>query len=188
MNNYVDTYYNDIEIISRNEALIFLPKAVQDYFDLSEKIKTEKDISKKLEYCNKQFLLLPYFVQSELDSPGSLPPVIACRDWAPKLYMRLGKWEDAEHSIKKSIEANAYYPNKGEKELSYLYEYKKVAKITLQFLKNNPGYLQKNIYKALEDQVSNMSILKNFIRWSLLLRKEPYNRTNKLFVNSDFPK
>jgi len=170
--------------MNNHTVYITPPKYILAYFELSEKILAEKDVFKRIEYCNQQFVYLPAFVKSELDSCGSLPPLIACRDWAPKLYMRLGRWADAERAIQNAIRANAYYPDHGEKELAYLYNYRKVANITLEFLKENPGYLQKDIYKALNDQIEDISLLKNFTRWSMQIKKEPYKRTNKLYAIS----
>lgn len=163
--------------------------AMTDYFDFSHKIEAEKNIYKKIEYCHEQFELLPFFIKTELELSGEhglrqLPPFIACREWAPKLYMRLGKWEEAEKFIRDCAAINGYYPEHGEDELNYLHLYKETAEAAIQFLISNPGYLQKDIYKALIPQVKDISVLKNFVRWSLVIEKEPYKKTNRLYVRN----
>lgn len=167
-----------------NTTTFNIPKSTYDYFQLSEKITSAKDISKKIEYCNQQLLLLPYFVKNELNLSGDLPPLIACRDFAPKLYMRLGRWKDAECFIKNCICANAYYPENGQKELLFLSQYRRITEILLDFLNANPGYLQRNVYKSLSLPKDDNDILKEIIRWSLLIQKVPCNSTNKLYIKN----
>lgn len=159
-----------------------IPDSIKNYFYLSEQIMKEKDISKKITYCNHQLLLLPFFIKSELEISDSLPPVIACRDWGPKLYMRLGRWDDAESFIRNCIQSNAYFPKDGHEELLLLSRFRKVTDIVLNFLITNPGFLQKNMYKTLSLSEDDNEILKRILRHSLLIEKIPYKSTNKLYV------
>lgn len=182
MCDYETTYYDEIEVITDKYHYLLLPKALQDYMEFSYEIQHQKDLLVKLDYCHRQLEVLSFSVDCDLKSMKRLPPFIACREWGPKIYMRLGKWKEAEDFIRECIKANAYFPNKGENELAYLEKYHKIADVILQFLNNNPGYLQKDIYKALNDSIDDISIFKNFIRWSLLIKKEPYGKTNKLYV------
>ena len=171
-----------------------VPQAMTDYFDYSEKIIREKDISMKLWYCHCQLKLLPFFTWDYLhdleDKDRELFKnegrkafeLIACRDYAPKIYMRLGLWDNARDFIFACMKANAYYPKRGVEELAYLEKYKVTAEFTVEYIRANPGILQKDIYKAIGGVVLDKDILKQFIRWSHLIRKEPYGKTNKLYV------
>lgn len=183
MEDYNDSYYLPYCVEGKDFSIGFLPKALDDYYNLSEAIFSEKDWKKKLELCHKQLEILPFWVKTELETSDSLSPVVACRDWGSKIYMYNGDWRSAEKFIQKCVLANAYYPNHGEAELQELYEYRKVAETTISFLEKNPGFLQKNIYKALSGIVSDISILKRFTRWSNQIRKEPFERTNRLFIS-----
>ena len=59
-----------------------------------------------------------------------------------------------------------------------------ITEILLDFLKANPGYLQRNVYKALDLSKDDNDILKKIIRWSLLIQKVPCNSTNKLYIKN----
>lgn len=153
----------------------------ESFYSLSEKIEQEPDILKKLDYCEQSLPLLSDFVKFSLEEDEDLPPCINCRDTAPEMYMRLGRWDDAERYIKACIEANAYYPQKGEEEYNEFLAYKKTAIAAVDFLSKNPGFLQKNLYKALADQ--DISQLKHFTRCSKQIQKVPVKNTNELYVN-----
>lgn len=110
------------------------------------------------------------------------PQELVCRDLLPELYMRLGKWDKAEKAIKRCIEANAYYPDNGSEELLYLTTFRKVATQAISYITQNPGCLQRNIYKALPYEADEKECLKHFLRNSLLITKEKFNNTNKLYI------
>lgn len=177
-------YYREFMVETEHGCETRLPQAVMDYFEYSERIIHEKDVSKKLEYCHKQLKLLPWYVWKELNSPyfKFLPPLIACRDCAPKLYMRMGKWEEAKDFILACIDANAYYPDRGEKELEYLEKYKETALAALAYIEAYPGTLQKDLYDTLEQNGVDRDILKQFVRWTSLVRKVPHGKTNMLYA------
>lgn len=156
-----------------------------DFYTLSSIIDNEKDIYKKLEACEKCYLLLPEFCRSCIEEDdGELPPFINCRDIGPDLYMRLGEWDKAEKAIKLCIDANAYYPNNGTEELTYLASYHNVATEALSYISKNPGCLQRNIYKALPFEGEKKEQLKYFLRTSLLINKEKSGNTNKLYCKT----
>ena len=154
----------------------------ETYFQLSERIQNEKDIFAKLDACEKSYQILPDIAKL-FRQDGGLPPSILCRDMGPILYMRLGKWFAAHSAIQKCIEAKAYRYKKDEKAvLKYLAEYQLSVEIAVSFLLENPGFLQSKIYKALSDTKANLDCLKDFTRSSLLIRKEPAGKSNKLFL------
>lgn len=154
-----------------------------DFFGLSQAIESEKDIYAKIALCEKSYHMLPEFVRFSLAQDGELPPFINCRDIGPAMYMRLGKWEQAESAIRKCIAANAYYPDDGQAELDDLSIYKAVATKIVGFLTANPGFLQKDIYKNIGFSPEEKEQAKYFCRSSLQIRKEPFGKTNKLYVN-----
>lgn len=154
------------------------------FFMLSTQIESGKEILPKLEACEKSYKILKPVITCFTKDPDGLPPVIACRDQGPYLYIKLGDWDNAEKAIKTCIEANAYEsPNDGIYELDTLETYKKVGEAAIDFIKKNPGFLQKNIYIALQQQIGEDYIpaLKNFMRQTYIFHKEPHAGSNKLF-------
>lgn len=160
-----------------------LNSGASQLYSLSEIIQGGGDIHERIAACEQSFKFLPDFVKKCLELDGDLPPVIPCRDYAPDLYMKIGQWDKAEASIRYCISIGAYHPaSEGEQALENFQNYKKIALKIIDFLKINPGFLQKNIYKAVEISDIEKSDAKHFCRYSLLLRKEPYGKTNKLYL------
>ncbi len=157
---------------------------IEMFYELSRKIQTGKEILPKIEACEKSYKILKPVIKFFKQDPDGLPPIINCREYGPSLYNRLGNWEDAERAIKICIDAEAYDdPDDGNAELDYLSIYKKVGQAAINFIQNNPGYLQKNIYVALSKDIGeeNIPILKNFMRDSYVFHKQPYKGSNKLY-------
>ncbi len=161
-----------------------LPSAkMQKFYSLSEQIGNNKDVEKKLRACEASYGILPDVIEEFIKRDHELPPEIYCRDVGPELYMRLGRWDCAARAIKVCIDADAYYPNtsdEGENELQYLRKYMDVANAAVDYIKSNPGTLQKDIYKNLKEL--DRDTLKTFTRSSLLIRKEKFGNTNKLYI------
>lgn len=149
------------------------------YFRLSETIQHSKDIQRKLAACEETYKILPEFVRAYLKDSAKLPPVILCRDVGVELYLRLGQWAKARSAIEKCASAGVYSDN-GQAAFDYLERYRRAAELAIAFLKNNPGYLQKNIYRAIPD--ADKDCLKSFTRSTFLIRKEKAGNTNKLFL------
>lgn len=156
-------------------------KAERSYYGLMQKVQQAQTSEEKGKLLERQLRLLPAFVSNSLIE-DELPPIIPCRDELPELYMRAGNWKEAERVIKFCMAENAYYPDTGEDSLRYLLNYKTAAETTLKFLKDNPGYLQKNIYKALANAELDDYSLKHFIRCSEQIKKVPFQGTNKLYA------
>lgn len=148
------------------------------FYKLSEDIRTSRDISAKLAACESSYKILPEFVRLTLADWGKLPDSIRCRDEGAKLYMRLGDWSAARSAIDKCIAAGAY-PDGGAEALNHLARYEQAARLALAFIDKNPGFPQNKIYKALP--AADQDCLKEFVRSSLLIRKEKFGRTNKLY-------
>lgn len=182
MKDYTDPYFLPYSVVGADFEIDYIPRALQDYIDLSQKIYSEKDPDQKLSYCYQQLRILPFWIKDELSIGDFIPPVIPCRDWGPKLHMYKGEWDKARNFVLQCDNANAYYPNHGEKELKEIADFQYTAQIALSYIRMHPGILQKDIYKALSNNISDISVLKRFMRWSMQIKKEPYNGTNKVFA------
>lgn len=150
------------------------------YYELSDIIKKEKDNRLRLRACEESYTMIKVFVDNQLEEFGDIPPTILCRDVGIKLYMRVGQWLRAENAIKKCVAAGIIADG-GRADFEYLARYVKAAKVAIKFLQSHEGYLQKNIYKALN---SEDEFLKKFIRSTLLIDKVKFGDTNKLFINN----
>ena len=170
------TLYDDGAFLVEQE----LGEPFATYFRLSEEIKSERDIEKKLAACEASFEILPAFVRESLKDSPKLPDTILCRDEAPKLYLRLGRWAQAEAAIKKCRQAGAY-DDGGRSALEHLKRYRSAAESALAFLESHAGFLQKDLYKALPDV--DRDCLKEFARSSQLIRKVKSGSTNKLYLS-----
>ena len=98
--------------------------------------------------------------------------------------MKLGDWHNAEMAIKACIDAGAYDSTEdGIAALDYLETYKKTAQAAINFIIKNPGFLQKNIYIALTQEIGeeNISVLKDFMRETYVFHKQPDKGSNKLY-------
>lgn len=154
------------------------------FYSTCDKLSAPAPAKIKLSYCLEQLALLSDTVIAFLEEDGSLPPVIACRDTAPEMCMRLGEWEKAKNIVKFCISCNAFYPDAkiGENELIYIETFQETATVALTFIQNNPGFLQKKLYKALEGQTDH-DCLKHFLRCSEQIIKVKDGSTNKLYIN-----
>lgn len=151
------------------------------YYDLSAKINDARfPVERRLEFCEESLSVLPV-VTSVFISDGSLPPMIACRDFGPEYYMRLGRWDDARRLITALNDCKAYYPEGNADILLYLEKFKSAANVAIQFLSANPGHIQRDIYRALYGAVDD-EYLKHFIRCSFQIQKEPDGKTNRLYL------
>lgn len=152
----------------------------EEYFALSDVIKNGKDFQRRLAACRRSYELLPYFVKYWLAENDELPPTIMCRDIGIKLFMRGAKWDCAESAIKKCAELGLYNDN-GQAALNYFNRYKKAAFTVINFLLINPGFKQKNIYKALPDV--DKDCLEEIMRSSVIVKKARAGDTNLIYIN-----
>lgn len=155
------------------------------FYDIQQKVYKETDVMKQISICENQIEKLYEFMKPYISARFSAPEDLACRDLLPKLYMQLGKWEKAEQTITTCIDAGAYYPQNGSDALSYFKTYQEVSLKTLAYITQNPGYLQRNIYKKMGYEGEEKNILKEFLRYSKLIKKVKYKNTNQLFCNTE---
>ncbi len=180
-------YYdkNDLpsgKIISHKSDFILPADCTSLIYRNQKKVYEESDINKQIQICERQIEKLSEFMRPYLTAKFSAPSELACRDLLPKLYMRLGKWNEAEKTIKKCISSHAYYPGDGSEQLSDFINYRRIATEALSYITQNPGCLQRNIYKALSYELEEKEQLKCFLRESLLIYKEKCGNTNKLYI------
>lgn len=157
------------------------------FYELSSLIDSSRDIYAKLDACEKSYPLLKEFCRFCLENDdGELPPIINCRDTGPEMYMRLGRWEDAERAIQICADANAYYPDNDNEAWSYYNTYKRIASLAVSYIKDNPGCLQNKIYDAINVTGDERETLKHFLRCSFQIRKEKSGKTNRLYLATEY--
>lgn len=150
-----------------------------------QKIQNEKDIAKIIRMCEIDLKKLPELIEPYISADFPAPNELACRDLLPDLYMQIGKWEKAETTIEKCIAANAYYPKDGSEEFACFKSYKKIALETLSYISQNPGCLQRNIYKTMGYDDNEKEYLKHFLRSSNQIEKVKHSNTYQLFCKSE---
>ncbi len=167
--------------------------------DCTQAMQARRD-SEKIQLLEKQLPLFPTFIKSALKQDGQLPPCVACRDSLPELYMRYGKWYEAERVIRLSISCNAYghieyknnqnydgnwIPESGNSQLEWLNLCHKAADTALTYIAKNPGICQSQIYKLPEFASVHHDALVWFCRNSHQIRKEKEGKTNHLFIMNE---
>ncbi len=177
----------DNTIISNKQDFILPAKCTPMIYQKQQKIYKEKDMNKKIQLCEDQLKKLYEFMTPYISAKFPAPSELACRDLLPALYMQLGKWKEAETTIKICIVSKAYYPENGTEELEYLRSYQKIAMGTLSYISQNPSCLQRNIYKAMGYEGEEKELLKYFLRNSKQIEKVKYNNTNQLFCKTQNP-
>lgn len=155
---------------------------MKEFYELSQRIDSGKDIYEKIDACEKSFPLLKEYCRFCIENDnGELPPHINCRDLGPELYMRLGRWQDVERVIQICTEANAYYPNNDDGIWTYYTNYKRIADLAVSYIRNNPGCLQNRIYNELNVVDDDRENLKHFLRCSLQIKKVKHGNTNESY-------
>ena len=181
---YDSRFVTSVEVREEGSVIASsLPSPETDsFYALSERIAALKEPEEILAACEKSYELLPGFVSACLKEDGDLPPLIRCRDVGPWLYMKLGRWDEAEAALSRCAAANAFYPADGSEERDFFLRFKRVACAALDYIRDNPGCLQKNVYKALPFEGEDREALKSFLRNSLQIRKEKAGKTNALYL------
>ena len=154
----------------------------EKFRDLSLAIENERDVTRKLRLCEESYLLLPRFVELCIRQDGDLPPCITCRDVGPGLYIKTGQWDNARAAFQKCISANAYYGEEITDITSNFNNLLCMAQRIVQYIQENPGTLQRDLYKNMNLNSDEKQDAIYFVRTAKILRKEPYKSTNKLFI------
>ncbi len=172
---------SDAVISDKNDFVLPAECAPTIYQEQQQAYETD-DIKKCIRICQRQLRQLDEFMAPYLSAKFPAPAELTCRDLLPELYMRLSEWNKAEKTIKSCSSANAYYPDDGSDQLADFKSYRKVAETALSYISDNPGCLQRNIYKALPYEGDEREHLKYFLRTSLQITKEKLGNTNKLYI------
>lgn len=154
-----------------------------------------KGDAEKLRLLERLLPDFPLFIRLSFEQDSSLPPLVPCRDTLPELYMRFGKWDEAESVIRLCIAQKAYgyteydhlnnahwFPESAEIELINLKLRRAASDVALAYLSENPGILQNKIYKVPELADVDHESLIWFCRNSHQIHKEKEGKTNRLFV------
>ena len=151
----------------------------------------------KMHQLEAQLKGFPSFVRASFANDGDLPPVVPCRDMLPELYMRFGRWGDAENVIMLCISCGAYghtedkgsrdhngkwVSESGDEQLALLNQRREAASAALSYLADNPGSLQSKIYKVPALSGVDHDALVWFCRSSHQIRKEKDGKTNRLYI------
>ena len=166
-----------------------------NYFSSTQNFSKARGDDEKIHELEKSLHSLKSFVEYSLKNDRELPPSVPCRDTLPELYMRRGDWIEAEEVIKLCILIGAYgytdyskskrgiwVSETGNDELSTLRKRGDASVAVLQYLNENPGTLQKDIYKIPDLSSCDHEALVWFCRYSRQIKKEKSGNTNKLFV------
>ena len=170
------------EICSKDDFA--LPaKCTSIFYKHQQNLYNETDIDKQIRLCERDIKKLPEFMAPYISAGFPAPPELICRDLLPELYMQLGEWKKAEKAIKKCIDSQAYSPDDGTEELANLASYQKIATQALLFIKEHPGCLQRNIYKAVPCEGEEREQFKDFLKNSKQIKKIKHGNTNELYLN-----
>lgn len=169
-------------VISSKDSFVLPAECVKSFYVHQRALRETSDINKKIELCEDDLKKLAELMVPYLAAKFPAPADLACRDLLPEYYMRLGKWCDAERVIKGCIEAKAYYPHDGAKQLADFKSCYQVAMGALFYISENPGCLQRDIYKKLPYEGTQKDQLKHFMRYSTQIIKEKSGSTYKLYV------
>ena len=172
-------------IISKKDDFVLPADCTPMFYNVQHKVFEEKDIEKRIRLCRRQLKALSEFMHPYLSAGFPSPDDLACRDLLPDLYMQLGKWESAKNVIQICIDEKAYYPSDGSDAMANFEQYKKVARETLAYISNKPGCLQSSIYKAMKYEGEEKELLKDFLRYSRLIRKEKHTSTYELYCSEN---
>ena len=186
--------------IQKLENIVELRKepAQASYFYSIQNFSNAHGDEKKILELEKSLQTLESFVYYSFKNDKELPPYVPCRDVLPELYMRCGDWNKAEQVIRLCMSIRAYgytdyskskrgiwFSATGEDELSTLQKRSDVSVAVLQYLSENPGTLQRNVYKIPELSYCDHDALVWFCRYSHQIRKEKESNTNRLYAVSE---
>ena len=171
-------------IINDVSNFVLPAECVTLFYKHRQKLYEEKDIYKQIRICESDMKNLSEFMKPYTEAGFPPPPELACRDILPDLYMRLGKWKKAEITIEKCIEFGAYNSADGSEALEEYKLFKEVATETLAYIEQNPGCLQRNMYKIMSYEDEKKEILKYFLKYSEQIKKIKHGNTNELYINT----
>lgn len=153
------------------------------YFSLIERGNLAKSDNERISYLEQALDVLPEFISESIKMDGELPPSVPPRDSLPELYMRYGSWERARKTVDFCYSVGALDKESYADIINLIEIRKSAANGLLEFLTNNPGFLQKNVYKNPVLSFYDHNALVWVCRSFKLIRKEKCGNTNKLYCN-----
>lgn len=157
------------------------PTANTSYFSLITSAQQAKTDEERISYLEQALSVLPQFVMDCMKSDGELPPVVPPRDTLPELYMRYGNWEKARETVDFCSSVKAFQKSEYADMIELIDVRQAAAEGLLDFLNENPGFIQKNVYKEPALSAYNHDALVWVCRSFKLIRKEKSGNTNKLY-------
>ena len=102
----------------------------------------------------------------------------------PVLYLLIGRFTEAERCVKKFMLLNAYdSPAIGKAIIDDIEVHKKYICRLVSFVKYNPGFYQRNIYKMLPDIPKDW--LSGYLYYGKILNRVPYKNSYHLYLNDE---
>lgn len=168
-----------------NSSDFVLPDpCTKEFCDISDKIHAEKDIYKRIELGEAALKLLKAFLSPYVSAGWDLPEMLPCPFYLILDYQALGDWDNAKRVIDTCVDAGYYSHEVGEEELQRNEYMREATQALIAFLIDNPGTLQRNIYRKLCPPCDREA-LKWVLAKSYQIKKEKNDKTNKLFVKED---
>lgn len=162
----------------------FKPKPPKrGYWTLIRLIQEAHGDEERLALCEEALPLLPGFVSDYLKTDNELPPVVPPRDMLPEMYMRFGEWGKARETVDFCLSVGAYQHGEHSEIKKDIFNRQAATEGLLKFLRENPGFLQKDIYKTPVLAALDHDALVWACRSFHLIRKEKSGKTNKLYIN-----
>ncbi len=151
------------------------------YYSALEHSNMAKNDNERILYLEKALSVLPEFVAECMKRDGELPPGVPPRDTLPELYMRNGDWIKAQRTVNECFSAGALTKNEYIDIIEMIEARQAAAEGLLEFLNENPGFIQKNVYKEPALSAYNHNALVWVCRSYKLIRKEKSGNSNKLY-------
>lgn len=195
----IKTYYSygPSEIVGGSDTLL-----CDRYFEITKLLQDNKaDIHERINALENLFIVMKYMAKYDRLSVNlnkERKYNISCIDGlsfdcmqtmnisksGPLLYLLLGRFTDAERCAKEFMSLNAYgTPEIEEAVIRDIQIYKKYVSRLVSFIKSNPGFYQRNIYKTLTDIPKDW--LKECLYYIKLLNRIPYKNSYHLYLNDE---
>ena len=166
----------------RNPADFVMPASCAPAFSANaDAIMRERDIFQRIRLCEEGLAMLEDFLAPYRSAGWNAPEELPCVYRLIDDYMALGKWDKATQTVQVCIAAGAYKQKDGEKQLQWILQVSEASSYALEYLFNNPGTLQRNMYRKLCPPCDREA-LKWFLSSSMQIRKEKTDKANKLYV------
>lgn len=190
VSNNIPPINQSTEIVEKNgtkyihtRIIISEDNAPSPYFSAIEKASLSKNDDDRILYLEKALSALPEFISHCKEFNDELPPGVPPRDTLPELYMRYGEWIKAQRTVNECFSMGALTKEEYIDIIEMIEARQTAVEGLLDFLRKNPGYLQKNVYKSPALSAYDHNALVWVCRSFKLIRKEKYGNTNKLYCN-----